>query len=148
MGSTFRRHDHHDEPPGSPTVSSNPLCDRAAVPRRHRGPHHEETRQRRHRETTRNPSGTASCLDIDASVRRENQYVDLIDSAPAVTFPIRRCRHHMRMGAVGVKGKVLDGTGASGVSLDVKSDAMWVGTKSSDTSEVDVWTFNRRCRRL
>ena len=54
----------------------------------------------------------------------------------------------MRMGAVGVKGKVLDGTGASGVSLDVKSDAMWVGTKSSDTSEVDVWTFNRRCRRL
>ena len=42
----------------------------------------------------------------------------------------------MRMGAVGVKGKVLDGTGASGVALNVKSDAMWVGTKSADTSEL------------
>ena len=43
----------------------------------------------------------------------------------------------MRMGAVGVKGKVLDGTGASGVALNVKSDAMWVGTKSADTGELD-----------
>ena len=42
----------------------------------------------------------------------------------------------MRMGAVGVKGKVLDGTGASGVSLDVKSDAMWVGTKSERTNDM------------
>ena len=42
----------------------------------------------------------------------------------------------MRMGAVGVKGKVLDGTGASGVSLDVKTEAMWVGTKSADTGEL------------
>ena len=41
----------------------------------------------------------------------------------------------MRMGAVGVKGQVLDGTGASGLAMNVKSDAMWVGTKSADTSE-------------
>ena len=39
----------------------------------------------------------------------------------------------MRMGAVGVEGQVLDGTGASGVALNVKSDAMWVGTKSART---------------
>ena len=42
----------------------------------------------------------------------------------------------MRMGAVGVKGQVLDGTGASGLAVNVKSDAMWVGTKSEDTSEL------------
>ena len=42
----------------------------------------------------------------------------------------------MRMGAVGVKGQVLDGAGASGVALNVKSDAMWVGTKSEDTSDM------------
>ena len=42
----------------------------------------------------------------------------------------------MRMGAVGVKGQVLDGTGASGLAMNVKSDAMWVGTKSADTSEL------------
>ena len=36
----------------------------------------------------------------------------------------------MRMGAIGVKGQVLDGSGPSGVGLNVKSDAMWVGTKS------------------
>ena len=42
----------------------------------------------------------------------------------------------MRMGAIGIKGKVLDGTGPSGVGLNVKSDAMWVGTKSADTSEL------------
>ena len=42
----------------------------------------------------------------------------------------------MRMGAVGFKGRVLDGTGASGVGLDVKTDALWVGTKSEDTSEL------------
>ena len=41
----------------------------------------------------------------------------------------------MRMGAVGFKGRVLDGTGASGFAMNVKSDAMWVGTKSEDTSE-------------
>ena len=42
----------------------------------------------------------------------------------------------MRMGAVGVKGEVLDGSGASGLGVNVKSDAMWVGTKSADTSEL------------
>jgi hypothetical protein len=42
----------------------------------------------------------------------------------------------MRMGAIGVKGQVLDGTGASGLGVNVKSDAMWVGTKSADTSEL------------
>ena len=42
----------------------------------------------------------------------------------------------MRMGAVGVKGQVLDGSGPSGIGLNVKSDAMWVGTKSEDTDEL------------
>ena len=42
----------------------------------------------------------------------------------------------MRMGAVGVKGQVLDGAGASGVALNVKSDAMWVGTKSERTHDL------------
>ena len=42
----------------------------------------------------------------------------------------------MRMGAAGFNGRVLDGTGASGLVLDVKSDALWVGTKSEDTSEL------------
>ena len=36
----------------------------------------------------------------------------------------------MHTGAVGVKGTMLDGTGASGVGLNVKTDAMWVRTKS------------------
>ena len=40
----------------------------------------------------------------------------------------------MRMGAVGVKGTVLDGSGPSGVGLNVKSDAMWVRTES-DSAE-------------
>ena len=43
----------------------------------------------------------------------------------------------MRMGAIGVKGQMLDGSGASGLAMNVKTDAMWVGTKSSDTSELD-----------
>ena len=42
----------------------------------------------------------------------------------------------MRMGAVGVEGHVLDGAGASGVALNVKSDAMWVGTKSERTHDM------------
>ena len=42
----------------------------------------------------------------------------------------------LRMGAVGVKGQVLDGSGPSGVGLNVKSDAMWVGTKSEDTDQL------------
>ena len=42
----------------------------------------------------------------------------------------------MRMGAVGVKGQVLDGTGPSGLAMNVKSDAMWVGTKSERTRDM------------
>ena len=42
----------------------------------------------------------------------------------------------MRMGALGVKGQVLDGSGPSGVSLNVKSDAMWVGTKSERSGDM------------
>ena len=42
----------------------------------------------------------------------------------------------MRMGAVGVKGQVLDGTGPSGLAMNVKSDAMWVGTKSERTTDL------------
>ena len=39
----------------------------------------------------------------------------------------------MRMGAIGMKGQVLDGSGPSGIGLKVKSDAMWVETKSDST---------------
>ena len=42
----------------------------------------------------------------------------------------------MRMGAVGFKGKVLDGTGASKLAMNLKFDAMWVGTKSERTSDM------------
>ena len=42
----------------------------------------------------------------------------------------------MRLGAVGVKGRVLDGTAPSGLGLNIKSDTMWVGTKSADTAEL------------
>ena len=42
----------------------------------------------------------------------------------------------MRMGALGVKGQVLDGSGPSGVALNVKSDAMWVGTKSERSGDM------------
>ena len=39
----------------------------------------------------------------------------------------------MQMGALGVKGKVLDGSGPSGIGINVKSDAMWVRTTSDRT---------------
>ena len=39
----------------------------------------------------------------------------------------------MRMGAIGLKGQVLDGSGPSGIGLNVKSDAMWVETESDRT---------------
>ena len=42
----------------------------------------------------------------------------------------------MRMGAVGFKGQVLDGTDASGLAMNVKSDAMWVGTQSERTADM------------
>ena len=42
----------------------------------------------------------------------------------------------MRMGALGVEGQVLDGTGPSGVGLNVRSDALWVRTKTSRTDDM------------
>ena len=42
----------------------------------------------------------------------------------------------MRMGALGVKGQVLDGTGPSGMRVNLKSDAMWVGTKSARSADM------------
>ena len=42
----------------------------------------------------------------------------------------------MRIGAVGIEGQILDGSGPSGIGLTLKSDAMWVGMKSEDTDEL------------
>ena len=42
----------------------------------------------------------------------------------------------MRMGALGVKGQVFDGSGPSRIGLNVKSDAMWVGTKSAPSADM------------
>ena len=42
----------------------------------------------------------------------------------------------MRMGALGVKGQVLDGSGPSRIAVNVKSDAMWVGTKSARSADM------------
>ena len=42
----------------------------------------------------------------------------------------------MRMGALGVNSRVLDGSGLWGVGLNVKSDAMWVGTKSARSADM------------
>ena len=39
----------------------------------------------------------------------------------------------MQMGALGVKGQVLDGSNPSGIGVNVKSDAMWVRTTSERT---------------
>ena len=49
----------------------------------------------------------------------------------------------MRMGALGLTGRVLDGTGPSGLGVNVKSDAMWVRTTSDqiqgmESAEGDV----------
>ena len=44
----------------------------------------------------------------------------------------------MRMGAVGFKGRVLGEPGEDTLALNVKSDAMWVGTKSERTSDMDA----------
>ena len=40
------------------------------------------------------------------------------------------------MGAVGVAGQVLDGSGPNGLSLNVRSDAMWIRTKTAKTAEL------------
>ena len=42
----------------------------------------------------------------------------------------------MRMGAVGFKGRVLGEPGEDPLALNVKSDAMWVGTKNERTSDM------------
>ena len=42
----------------------------------------------------------------------------------------------LRMGAVGVAGQVLDGSGPNGLSLNVRSDAMWIRTKTAKTAEL------------
>ena len=42
----------------------------------------------------------------------------------------------MRLGAIGVKGRLLDGSGPSGIGLNIKSDAMWVDMKNDDTPEL------------
>ena len=42
----------------------------------------------------------------------------------------------LRMGALGVKGEVLDSTGPGGLAVNVKSDAMWVGTKNAKTADM------------
>ena len=42
----------------------------------------------------------------------------------------------MRLGAIGVKGRLLDGSGPSGIGLNIKSDAMWVEMKNDDTPEL------------
>ena len=42
----------------------------------------------------------------------------------------------LRMGALGLKGRVLDGSGPSGLGVNVKSDAMWVRTKSERSADM------------
>ena len=41
----------------------------------------------------------------------------------------------LRMGAGGVKGRVLDGSGPSGIGLNLRSDAMWVETRTAQTED-------------
>ena len=53
------------------------------------------------------------------------------DAAPTIETDL-----DLRMGAVGTRGRVLDGSGPSGVALEVKSDAMWVATESARTGEM------------
>ena len=55
----------------------------------------------------------------DLTVKRENEVIET-DLG-------------MTMGALGVKGRVLDGSGPSGIGLNLKSDAMWVKTESERT---------------
>ena len=43
----------------------------------------------------------------------------------------------LNMGALGVEGRLSDGTGTSGVGLTVKSDAMWVRIEADDTLGLD-----------
>ena len=43
----------------------------------------------------------------------------------------------MRMGALGIKGQVLDGSNPSGMRVNLKSDAMWVRTESDRTQGME-----------
>ena len=43
----------------------------------------------------------------------------------------------MRMGAVGLRGRLLDGTGGSGIGLNLRSDAMWVSTETDKTKGME-----------
>ena len=43
----------------------------------------------------------------------------------------------MRLGAVGFRGTVLDGSGPSGMGLRIESDAMWVRTESDRTAGLE-----------
>ena len=42
----------------------------------------------------------------------------------------------MRLGAIGMKGQVLDPEQSGGLGINVRSDAMWVGTRTERTSEI------------
>ena len=42
----------------------------------------------------------------------------------------------MRMGALGVTGQVLDGTGPEALGVNVRTDALWVRMRSADTEEL------------
>ena len=42
----------------------------------------------------------------------------------------------LRMGAAGLSGQILDGSGSSGIELDAKSDVMWVSTKNAKTNDL------------
>ena len=42
----------------------------------------------------------------------------------------------LRMGALGMKGQVVDGSGPSSIAMNLKSDAMWVGMKSERTNDM------------
>ena len=43
----------------------------------------------------------------------------------------------MKMGALGIKGQLLDGSNPSGIGLNVRSDAMWVRTESDRTQGME-----------
>ena len=42
----------------------------------------------------------------------------------------------MKLAAIGVKSKLLDGTGPSGIAINLKSDLMWVEVSNADTDDL------------
>ena len=42
----------------------------------------------------------------------------------------------LRIGALGLTGQILDGSGPSGIGLNVKSDVLWVSTKNEKTDDL------------